>query len=68
MVCSTAGMRVISCRGSVRLRVMPLQQQKGRDKGDGGVHGSWEGQLDCETGKNGKMAATAENWQATNRK
>jgi len=47
---------------------MPLQQQKGRDKGDGGVHGSWEGQLDCETGKNGKMAATAENWQATNRK
>lgn len=42
---------------------MPLQQQQGWDMGDGGVLGSWEGQLDCETGrtgKNGKTAATAE--------
>lgn len=63
MVCSTAGMIVISCRGRMRLWVMPLQQQKGWNMGDGRVHGSWEGQLDCETGrtgKNRKPAATAE--------
>lgn len=54
MVCTIAGMIVISCRGRVRLWVMPLQQQKGWDLGDGGVHGSWEGQLDCETGRTGK--------------
>lgn len=63
MVCSTAGMIVISCRGRMKLRVMPLQQQKGWNLGDSGVRGSWEGQLDRETGrtrKNGKIAATAE--------
>lgn len=64
MVCSTAGMIVISCRGRVRLWVMPLQQQKGWDLGDDGVYGSWEEQLDCKTGwtgKNGKNSCNSKN-------
>lgn len=62
MVCSTAGMIAISCTGRVRLWVMPLQQQKGWNLGDGGVHGSWEGQLDCKTGwtgRNGKNSCNS---------
>lgn len=41
---------------------MPLQQQKGWNLGDGQVHGSWEGQLDCKTGwtgKNGKNSCNS---------
>lgn len=62
MVCSWGGMIVISCRGRVRLWVMPLQPQKGWKLGDGGVHGSWEEQLDCKTewtGKNGKNSCNS---------
>lgn len=63
MVCSTAGMTVISCRGRVRLQAMPLLQQKRWNMGDAGVMAagsdSWTVRQ-RELGKNGKPAAAAE--------
>lgn len=70
MACSTAGMIVISCRARVRLWVMPLQQQKGWNMGDAGVHSSWRDSWTAKLSgleRMEKTAATAEEQQATNR-
>lgn len=61
MMCSAAGMTVISCSEYEAMDDGPVAV-KWWNMGDGGLHGSWEGQLDCETErteKNGKTAAAA---------
>lgn len=60
-MCSAAGMTVISCSEYEAADDAPVTAKRW-NMGDGRLHGSWVGQLDCETGrteKNGKTAAAA---------